>query len=494
MFKTLAKWIGAVPWWLLLIGGPLLMIGVGVLTSKVQTPRLLESAATPEMKAAIQQEIKRAEEKAKLDFTRATIIRIQGLSSDPDFQAEMDQALGEIKHAQEEQNQAWREAATAVEEAKQEAGQASHEQIKAAEAAAKEALKAAEQQVKEARRVLDETIKQAAKAGDAEVGDVETRHDAADNAAKDEKRHGFSINIDLADTPGEAKSGQPAEVAKDNPKGDIGIIKKDGKPLRIQIGVPDVPAVLNVPITPLPPELRLTIGSQVQSDIRRVLIGSTTVAALILLFITLGIAKSVISVNRALKARAARSEKEAQQASLSKQLMEAKLAAMQAQIEPHFLFNTLASVDHLIETDPPAASKMQKNLITYLHAAIPQMRESSTTLGREAEMCRAYLNILQVRMESRLTFDMIIAEELKNLPFPPMMLPTLTENSIKHGLEPKPEGRWHTHHGGTTRRQTAGQCGRHRHGLFRQPRHRHRAHQYPRAFAGAIRKGHAAYN
>jgi sensor histidine kinase YesM len=147
----------------------------------------------------------------------------------------------------------------------------------------------------------------------------------------------------------------------------------------------------------------------------------------------------VISVNRALKARATRSEQEAQQASLSRQLMEAKLAAMQAQIEPHFLFNTLASVDHLIETDPSAASRMQKNLIAYLRAAIPQMRESSTTLGREGELCRAYLNILQVRMESRLRFEIAIPE-VNNAPLPPMMLPTLVENAIKHGLEPNPAG------------------------------------------------------
>jgi sensor histidine kinase YesM len=123
-----------------------------------------------------------------------------------------------------------------------------------------------------------------------------------------------------------------------------------------------------------------------------------------------------------------------------KREVEAHLKMLQAQIEPHFLFNTLASVDHLIETDPSAASRMQKNLIAYLRAAIPQMRESSTTLGRETELCRAYLNILQMRMESRLRFEIAIPEELINAPVPPMMLPTLVENAIKHGLEPKPAG------------------------------------------------------
>ena len=81
------------------------------------------------------------------------------------------------------------------------------------------------------------------------------------------------------------------------------------------------------------------------------------------------------------------------------------MAAMQAQVEPHFLFNTLASIDHLIETDPPRASQMQKNLIALLRASMPSMRESNPaahTLGREMAVIRPYLEILKVRMEDRL--------------------------------------------------------------------------------------------
>jgi LytS/YehU family sensor histidine kinase len=113
---------------------------------------------------------------------------------------------------------------------------------------------------------------------------------------------------------------------------------------------------------------------------------------------------------------------------------------MQAQVEPHFLFNTLASVDHLIETDPPTASKMQKNLIQYLRAALPQMREGSTTLGKEIQLCRAYLEILKFRMEDRLQYAVTVPQGLMSAQFPPMMLQSLIENSIKHGLEPKAEG------------------------------------------------------
>ena len=122
------------------------------------------------------------------------------------------------------------------------------------------------------------------------------------------------------------------------------------------------------------------------------------------------------------------------------------MAAMQAQVEPHFLFN-LASIDHLIEVDPRRASQMQKNLIALLRASMPTMREASGNggsgvrdLGREIAVIRPYLEILKVRMEERLTTDIAVPDGLLSAEFPPMMVQTLVENAIKHGLEPKPEG------------------------------------------------------
>jgi sensor histidine kinase YesM len=120
------------------------------------------------------------------------------------------------------------------------------------------------------------------------------------------------------------------------------------------------------------------------------------------------------------------------------------MAAMQAQVEPHFLFNTLASIDHLIETDPPRASTMQKNLIALLRASMPTMRESNSRgvadLGREMAVVRPYLEILKVRMEERLATEVDIPDGLLSAEFPPMMIQSLVENAVKHGLEPKPEG------------------------------------------------------
>ena len=128
---------------------------------------------------------------------------------------------------------------------------------------------------------------------------------------------------------------------------------------------------------------------------------------------------------------------------LKRQVVEARMAAMQAQVEPHFLFNTLASIDHLIETDPPRASTMQKNLIALLRASMPSMRESNPTqhaLGREMAVIRPYLEILKVRMEDRLQPTINVPEGLLSAEFPPMMIQSLVENAIKHGLEPKAEG------------------------------------------------------
>ena len=126
---------------------------------------------------------------------------------------------------------------------------------------------------------------------------------------------------------------------------------------------------------------------------------------------------------------------------LERSLLEARMEALQAQIEPHFLFNTLASIDQLIQTDPPRASKMQQSLIRYLRSAMPQMRDGKRpTLGQQVGLSSAFLEIMSVRMEGRLQPVVSVPEGLKSAVFPSMMLQTLVENAIKHGLEPKPEG------------------------------------------------------
>lgn len=161
-----------------------------------------------------------------------------------------------------------------------------------------------------------------------------------------------------------------------------------------------------------------------------------------LLVVALFFTKVLMGGKKRAEAQAQAANANAERETLQRQVVEAKMQMMQAQVEPHFLFNTLASVEHLIETDPPRASKMQRSLIQYLRAVLPQMRETApvTNLGREADMVKAYLDLLKMRMEERLTVDFQVPEGLRSAAFPPMMLQSLVENAIQHGLENKPEG------------------------------------------------------
>jgi sensor histidine kinase YesM len=133
------------------------------------------------------------------------------------------------------------------------------------------------------------------------------------------------------------------------------------------------------------------------------------------------------SLREDLLAREELADAECRRETLQAQMVEARLSALQAQIEPHFLFNTLANVKRLYETVPHRGREMLSSLISYLRAALPSMRQSGSTLGRELDLARSFLTILKMRMGDRLDFS-IEAE------------PALVENAIKHGLSPLPEG------------------------------------------------------
>lgn len=169
-------------------------------------------------------------------------------------------------------------------------------------------------------------------------------------------------------------------------------------------------------------------------------IGDMSSAILVAFFAYLIAAKIIVRKTAESEAKVREATSTAQEEALQRQLVQARLKLLQAQVEPHFLFNTLAAVDYLIETDPPRASVMQKQLITYLRGALPQMREDSSTMGREISLVKAYLELLKMRIEDRLEFQIDVPESLGNAVFPPMVLQTVVENAIKHGIEPKPEG------------------------------------------------------
>jgi len=123
-----------------------------------------------------------------------------------------------------------------------------------------------------------------------------------------------------------------------------------------------------------------------------------------------------------------------------KKAVETELRLLQAQIEPHFLFNTLSNILSLLDTDLKKGQTMLIDLIHYLRTSLKKTREDITTIGKEMEMIRAYLNIFRVRMEDRLNYRIDMPDSIKELPFPPMLVQPLVENAIKHGLEPKIEG------------------------------------------------------
>jgi signal transduction histidine kinase len=119
---------------------------------------------------------------------------------------------------------------------------------------------------------------------------------------------------------------------------------------------------------------------------------------------------------------------------------DARLRLLQAQVEPHFLFNTLANVQALVDSGSPQASKVLANLISYLRAAMPRMDTQSTTLENEVELVRSYLDLMRMRMPDRLQYAIHLDPAAAKLDCPPMTLLTLVENAVRHGIDPGEAG------------------------------------------------------
>jgi hypothetical protein len=217
--------------------------------------------------------------------------------------------------------------------------------------------------------------------------------------------------------------------------------------------VPPAPAV-----SPMPPQAGESADSAANNEVgvdtdddEEALVGRQVITlrgmlgdfggvVLVILFAYLVAAKIVVKKVAQADAKVRTAVDAAEREAMERQLVQARLQVLQAQVEPHFLFNTLSAVDYLIETDPPRAAKMQKVLITYLRGALPQMRQESSTLGRELRLIKSYLELIKMRIEERLEVEIAVPEELETAEFPPMMLQSVVENAIKHGIEPKPEG------------------------------------------------------
>lgn len=123
-----------------------------------------------------------------------------------------------------------------------------------------------------------------------------------------------------------------------------------------------------------------------------------------------------------------------------RQALEAQLKLLQGQIEPHFLFNTLANVVGLMESDTPRAKLMLESFVDYLRSSLGGMRHADHTLGDEFDLVEAYLRVIKIRMEDRLQYTIAVPDDLRGLELPALTLQPLVENVVLHGLEPKIDG------------------------------------------------------
>jgi len=131
---------------------------------------------------------------------------------------------------------------------------------------------------------------------------------------------------------------------------------------------------------------------------------------------------------------------ELERSELARQALDARLQLLQAQVAPHFLFNTLANVQALVDTGSPRASAVLRSLTEYLRAAVPLLHEPAATLGRELRLVEAYLELMHMRMPDRLRYALHVDDSALPLRCPPTALLTLVENAVRHGIDPSEEG------------------------------------------------------
>ncbi|HSN19192.1 MAG TPA: histidine kinase [Usitatibacter sp.] len=407
--KSLSDVLHRTPWWALLAGGFVAFVALVAMVTPIHLIGLERAGATPEQKRAIKNEIRSTFSEGAIDMARGIVMEMRSRERDPAHRKELDRALQEI------------------EKARQRVGQAG-EDARQAGAKARESVAEA---LREAHRAIDEANRETSRA-------LEDRHEPGKSAAPKpsppappaapvvEKSAAAPVAKSLPPSAGEPDSDVTVKVTPFGP---------DAVDIQMHDAGPSAQ-----PVAPLPPEVRERIRSNIRSDLYRMGVGGALILVFIPLFILTVVAKIFIDRSRVAQRVAESERREADYQRMSRQVTEAKLSALQAQVEPHFLYNTLASVQALTEVDPQRANAMTGHLIQYLRNALPKMRESLSTVGQEVELVRAYLNILQMRMGERLAFEITVAPGLESAPFPPLMLPSLVENAIKHGLEPQREG------------------------------------------------------
>src|ERR1035437_7185074 len=398
MFKSLSLLIYKTPWWGMWLGGGAILLALVMFT--LRQPALLsqlsEQASTPQEKSAIADEILQAqmEEGAQIFVGMVSFFQFGALT--PDSRSEWERFLLEVERGTK---------AAATKGSSGQGTQTSfHDAMRNARlTGVNTALEAAQSALKTAQEARQK------------IGA------ARDEALQRLREKGQDLAVTVRSFDPQLQDAKQKEVAAQ----------------ATVDGVVKARAQEESPTPAQSPELKNSIHAATAQHLRRMGVTMVLGVAYVLLFLMLVAVKSLI--DRSQRALLAAKE-EVQAIDLRRQMTEARLQTLQAQVEPHYLYNTLANVQALTEVDPPAANNLVGNLIDYLRAALPKMRESTSTVGQEVERVRAYLNILKIRMGERLAFEIQVHDDLLPLPLPPMMLPTLVENAIKHGLEPQREG------------------------------------------------------
>jgi len=403
------KGFGSTPWWRLILGGLIVLISVALFTVPFDSIRLQQVLKTP----AARQELKFAVQKQVLERARSGLIGFRAISDDPSAVKEIDDAISDIERELGTPRQA-----IVVKNA----------------AELKALIETQRDDIKKNSRALEQlAAKLRANADASDAGsNVDQLSDKLDTLQESVEQ---LQEMQSRAREFDASAGRPD--SKDGKNDTTITFNLFGKKGQAVVNLSDRPVTEPINLDPATREL---IQSTVRRDAEKLIIGSVTFVALLTLFLLMLIARAFAGRAARGEQRAVIAESRERSESYARQLAEARLMVMRAQVEPHFLFNTLAHVQALQEIDPPQAGVMLERLISYLRAAMPTMRETTSTLGREVEVVRAYLDLLKIRMGDRLNYTINVPAELNNISFPPTMIATLVENAIKHGLEPKREG------------------------------------------------------
>ncbi len=413
MGQRVWKGFGGTPWWRLVVGGLIVLISVALFTVPFDSIRLEQRLKS----APARQEFKFAVQKQVLERARSGLLGVRALANDPETVKEIGDALGDIER---------------------DLAAPKHEVVVKNAVELQALIDLQREEIKKSSRALEQITSKLR--GKLDAPDATTNIEQL--ATKLEALQDSVSQLQEMQSRADEFEKEPNSKGSDKTSGD----KTSEKTITFSVFGKRAQATINLDGRPVTEPVNLDLATRdlihgtVQRDAQKLIYGGISFAALLTLFLLMLIARSFAGRAARGEQRAVIAESRERSETYARQLAEARLMVMRAQVEPHFLFNTLAHVQALQEIDPPQAGVMLERLISYLRAAMPTMRETTSTLGREVEVVRAYLDLLKIRMGDRLNYTISIAAELNSISFPPTMIATLVENAIKHGLEPKREG------------------------------------------------------